>query len=238
VSITPTADASGGLFSAIVQAVRPAAPAGVLIRPMQAADASAVLTIYQAGLDTGQASFETTAPAWEVFDAARLPLHHHVAADVATGQAVGIWTIQSGVFPGNAASLRLHERAGFRVVGTRERIGCHYGRWRDVVFIERRSAPPGSAGFQFFEQRADPGGDVVADRADLLDAQPGRVGQLPHQVALAGEHRAGIPAAHRDHDVRGFGLPGRQRLRYLPRDVHPDFGHRRRHGRVHLAGRL
>ena len=46
VSITPTADASGGLFSAIVQAVRPAAPAGVLIRPMQVADASAVLTIY------------------------------------------------------------------------------------------------------------------------------------------------------------------------------------------------
>jgi L-amino acid N-acyltransferase YncA/SAM-dependent methyltransferase len=190
-SVTPTADASGGLLSAIIQAVRPAAPPGVLIRPMRAADASAVLTIYRAGLDTGQASFETTAPAWEEFDAAKLPLHRHVAADAATGQvlgwvaasavssrcvyagviehsvyvaparhgggigaallaaltgsaeAAGIWTIQSGVFPENTASLRLHERAGFRVVGTRERIGCHHGRWRDTVLIERRSDAAG-----------------------------------------------------------------------------------------------
>ncbi|MEU8256600.1 N-acetyltransferase family protein [Micromonospora inaquosa] len=54
-------------------------------------------------------------------------------------EAAGIWTIQSGVFPGNAASLTLHERAGFRVIGVRERIGRHHGRWRDVVLIERRS---------------------------------------------------------------------------------------------------
>jgi L-amino acid N-acyltransferase YncA/2-polyprenyl-3-methyl-5-hydroxy-6-metoxy-1,4-benzoquinol methylase len=191
VSITPSADAGGGLSSAIIQAVRPAAPPGVLIRPMRAADADQVLAVYQAGLDTGQASFETTAPAWEAFDAGKLPLHRHVAADAVTGQllgwvaasavssrcvyagviehsvyvdparhrsgigaallaaltgsaeAAGVWTIQTGVFPENTASLRLHERAGFRVVGTRERIGCHYGRWRDVVFIERRSATAG-----------------------------------------------------------------------------------------------
>ncbi|MEU5877086.1 N-acetyltransferase family protein [Spirillospora sp. NPDC047279] len=54
-------------------------------------------------------------------------------------EAAEIWTIQSGIFPENADSLRLHERAGFRVVGTRERIGRHHGRWRDVVLIERRS---------------------------------------------------------------------------------------------------
>jgi L-amino acid N-acyltransferase YncA/precorrin-6B methylase 2 len=191
VTITPTANAGGGLRSAIIQAARPAAPAGVLIRPMRAADADQVLAIYQAGLDTGQASFETTAPAWEAFDAAKLPMHRHVAADAASGQvlgwlaasavssrpayagviehsvyvdparkgsgigaallaaltgsadAAGVWTIQSAVFPENTVSLRLHERAGFRVVGTRMRIGRHHGQWRDTVLIERRSSTAG-----------------------------------------------------------------------------------------------
>jgi phosphinothricin acetyltransferase len=63
---------------------------------------------------------------------------------IGSSEAAGIWTIQSGVFPENAASLRLHERAGFRVVGVRERVGCHYGRWRDTVLIERRSRIAGA----------------------------------------------------------------------------------------------
>jgi len=165
----------------------------VLVRPMEAGDAGPVLAIYQAGLDTGQASFEVTAPAWEEFDAAKLPAHRHVAVDAGTGEvlgwaaaiavsdrcvyagviehsvyvhpaskrrgigavllaaliesteAAGIWTIQSGVFPENTASLRLHRQAGFRVVGTRERIGRHHGQWRDVVLIERRSPVAGAA---------------------------------------------------------------------------------------------
>ena len=173
-------------------AARPAAPGGVLIRPMRPADAVPVLAIYQAGLDTVQASFETTAPGWEGFDATRLPLHRHVATDTATGQvlgwvaasavsarcvyagvieqsvyvdpayrgrgigaallhalagsadAAGIWTIQSGIFPENTVSLRLHEQAGFRVVGIRERIGRHHGRWRDVLLLERRSPVAGT----------------------------------------------------------------------------------------------
>ncbi|WP_055694202.1 GNAT family N-acetyltransferase [Streptomyces prasinopilosus] len=54
-------------------------------------------------------------------------------------EAAGIWTIQSGVFPENTASLALHQKAGFRVIGTRERIGRHHGVWRDVLLIERRS---------------------------------------------------------------------------------------------------
>ena len=58
---------------------------------------------------------------------------------VASTQAAGIWTIQSGIFPENTASLALHERCGFRRVGIRERLGEHEGRWRDVVMIERRS---------------------------------------------------------------------------------------------------
>jgi L-amino acid N-acyltransferase YncA len=165
----------------------------MLVRPMEAGDAGPVLAIYQAGLDTGQASFEVTAPAWEEFDAAKLPAHRPVAVDAGTGEvlgwaaaiavsdrcvyagviehsvyvhparkrrgigaallaaliesteAAGIWTIQSGVFPENTASLRLHRQAGFRVVGTRERIGRHHGQWRDVVLIERRSLAVGAA---------------------------------------------------------------------------------------------
>ena len=67
---------------------------------------------------------------------------------VESTEAAGIWTIQSGVFPENRASLRLHERAGFRVVGVRERVakmtyGPLVGRWRDVIFLERRSARVG-----------------------------------------------------------------------------------------------
>ncbi|MFI7547493.1 GNAT family N-acetyltransferase [Actinoplanes sp. NPDC049599] len=63
-------------------------------------------------------------------------------AVIAATEAAGIWTIQSGIFPENAASLALHRAAGFRTVGIRERIGRHVAqgnRWRDVVFIERRS---------------------------------------------------------------------------------------------------
>lgn len=147
--------------------------------------AAAVLAIYQVGIDEGNATFETRAPAWDQFTAARLPGHRyvslaagHVAGWVAASavsdrcvyagvvehsvyvhpdarglgvgrqlldalitstEGAGIWTIQSGIFSENAASMALHQAAGFRVVGTRERIGCHHGRWRDVVFIERRS---------------------------------------------------------------------------------------------------
>ncbi|MEU4337052.1 N-acetyltransferase family protein [Micromonospora lupini] len=155
-------------------------------RPMTATDADRVLTIYQAGLDGGDASFEITAPTWEAFDATRLTAHRFVAVDgggtilgwaavtptssrpvyagvvehsvyvdpaaqgrgvgrllldalITSTEAAGIWTIQSGVFPENAGSLALHRRAGFRVIGVRERIGRHHDRWRDVVLLERRS---------------------------------------------------------------------------------------------------
>lgn len=59
---------------------------------------------------------------------------------IASTEAVGVWTIQSGIFPENAASVALHRTAGFREVGRRERIGRHHGAWRDVILIERRSA--------------------------------------------------------------------------------------------------
>jgi phosphinothricin acetyltransferase len=147
--------------------------------------AAAVLAIYQAGIDEGDATFETSAPPWPDFAAAKLPGHSYVATEsgsvlgwvaasavsrrpayagvvehsvyvagdargrgvgrrllaalITSTEAAGIWTIQSGIFPENTASIALHRAAGFRVVGTRERIGQQHGRWRDVVLIERRS---------------------------------------------------------------------------------------------------
>lgn len=144
-----------------------------------------VLAIYQAGLDSGDASFETSVPDWPTWNAAHLESHRFVALDdtgvvgwvatsatsdrcayagvveesiyvlpagrgrgvgtrlmnalIASTEAAGVWTLQAGVFPENTASLALHARAGFRVVGTRERVGQHFGRWRDVVMLERRS---------------------------------------------------------------------------------------------------
>jgi L-amino acid N-acyltransferase YncA len=163
-------------------------PPPSIIAPLNPAHAAEVLAIYQAGIDEGNATFETEPPTWEEFDAAKLPELRFVALDPAGShrvlgwvaasrvsdrcayagvvehsvyvhpsargrgigrallaalvfatEAAGIWTIQSGVFPENTASLALHQHAGFRVVGTRERVGRHHGVWRDVVVIERRS---------------------------------------------------------------------------------------------------
>ncbi|MET8544309.1 N-acetyltransferase family protein [Kitasatospora sp. NPDC004799] len=153
---------------------------------MTASHAEQVLAIFQAGIDGGNATFETSAPTWEHFDRTKLADHRFVALDgatrvlgwvaasavsdrcaytgvvehsvyvhpdaqgrgvarlllealIASTEAAGIWTIQSGVFPENAASLAVHAKAGFRVIGTRERIARHHGTWRDVLLVERRS---------------------------------------------------------------------------------------------------
>ena len=154
---------------------------------MVATDAASVLAIYQAGIDTGNATFETAAPTWEVWDGGHLPEHRYVAVDPASGdvlgwvatssvsgrcvysgvlelsvyvhpaaqgrgvggallaalvtstETAGVWTLQTGVFPENTASVALHERFGFRLLGRRERIGRHHGAWRDVLLFERRS---------------------------------------------------------------------------------------------------
>ncbi|MFG2234497.1 GNAT family N-acetyltransferase [Streptomyces sp. NPDC048723] len=158
----------------------------ITIAPLDAAHADEVLAIYRAGIDEGNATFETTAPTWQVFEAGRLPEQRFAAvgndgrvlgwvaasavsdrcayagvvehsgyahpaargrgvasalltALIGSTEAAGIWTIQSGIFPENHASLALHQRAGFRIIGTRERIGRHHGVWRDVVLLERRS---------------------------------------------------------------------------------------------------
>lgn len=157
---------------------------------MTAADWPEVRAIYEAGIATRNATFETTAPAWEAWDGAHLPDHRLVAvteagevagwaslsptsdrcvyagvaensvyihpdhrgrgvgrallqALVAGAEAAGFWTIQTGIFPENTASVRLHEQCGFRVVGRRERIGRMDGVWRDTLFLERRSPTVG-----------------------------------------------------------------------------------------------
>ena len=68
-----------------------------------------------------------------------------LAALVESAEAAGVWTLQSGIFPENIASLQLHARQGFRIVGRRERLalmtyGPLAGLWRDVYLVERRSA--------------------------------------------------------------------------------------------------
>jgi L-amino acid N-acyltransferase YncA len=65
---------------------------------------------------------------------------------IVSTESAGIWTIQTGIFPENAASLAIHQAVGFRLVGVRERLGQLHGRWRDVAFLERRSPVVASYG--------------------------------------------------------------------------------------------
>jgi len=157
---------------------------------MTPADWPAVRDIYEAGIATGEATFQTEAPPWNTWDAAHLetcrlvardehdavigwaalgrvsqrPVYSGVAevsvyvAESARGQHVGLqlltaliaaserdgrWMLQASIFPENEASVRLHQRCGFRIVGRRERIACQYGRWRDTLLMERRSSTTG-----------------------------------------------------------------------------------------------
>ncbi len=159
----------------------------VRIDTMTAADWPAVCAIYEAGIDTGVATFESEAPTWEAWDTAHRQDCRLVARDTEgrvvgwtaistvssrcvyegvveesvyiaaearargvgvlllealfdAAEAAGIWTIQAGIQIENEASLRLHEKVGFRRIGVRERIGRDVtGVWRDVVLLERRS---------------------------------------------------------------------------------------------------
>lgn len=68
-----------------------------------------------------------------------------LSAFIAAADEAGVWTIQSSIFPENIPSLVLHDRAGFRIVGRRERIarmsyGPYVGRWRDTILLERRAS--------------------------------------------------------------------------------------------------
>jgi phosphinothricin acetyltransferase len=149
-----------------------------------------VKKIYEDGIATGNATFETEAPSWEDWDqkhvkACRLVAESekgvvgwaalwpasdrcvyggvaevsvYVATEaqgaglgsslleklVSESEAAGFWTLQAGIFPENKSSIRIHEKCGFRVVGTRERLGKMGDTWRDVVMLERRSERVGT----------------------------------------------------------------------------------------------
>ncbi|WP_066035232.1 GNAT family N-acetyltransferase [Flavobacterium anhuiense] len=156
------------------------------IRKLLAEDWDQVKLIYQKGIDTGNATFQTSAPSWEDWDQSHLascriamqedskvigwaaltpvssrcvyagvaevsvyvdPAHSGKGIGlnllnelVRQSEAEGIWTLQAGIFPENAASLSIHEKAGFKILGTREKIGKQNGIWRDTILLERRSA--------------------------------------------------------------------------------------------------
>lgn len=162
------------------------------IVPFTAAHWPAAKAIYEAGVATGNATFQTTAPSWDEWDQGHLAHSRLVALNptgqmrgwaalspvsgrcvyggvgevsvyiapeargqgvgrqllaalVAESEAQGMWTLQAGIFPENTASIRLHEAAGFRLVGHREKIGQLRGIWRDTVLLERRSRVVGAA---------------------------------------------------------------------------------------------
>ncbi|MGC1515742.1 MAG: N-acetyltransferase family protein, partial [Maribacter sp.] len=58
---------------------------------------------------------------------------------ISESEKEGIWTLQSGIFPTNGASIKLHETIGFRRIGKRERVGKLHGQWMDNILFERRS---------------------------------------------------------------------------------------------------
>ncbi len=162
----------------------------IQITPMQNEDWPQVQGIYREGIETGNATFETQVPEWEVWDGKTRPQPRLVArldgqvvgwaalssvsaravyagvcevsvyvAAAARGQGVGkkllqalvqaseelgIWTLQASIFPENQASIAIHEQCGFRVLGRREKIAQHRGRWRDTTLMERRSQVVGN----------------------------------------------------------------------------------------------
>lgn len=167
----------------------------ISIRPFQQTDFKSVCRIYQEGIDTGHATFQTQAKNWQEWQSSTLEQTRIVAVlnDVIVGWAAlsptssrlvyagvteisiyvsashrtvntsenlpehkgigtklmsalislsekqNIWTIQAGIFPENKASITLHKKFGFKVVGVREKIGKMNGVWRDSILMERRS---------------------------------------------------------------------------------------------------
>jgi L-amino acid N-acyltransferase YncA len=173
-------------LSAVTEIGEPAAPSAPALRALAPADWPAAGRIYWDGIRSGLASFETSVPSWEAWDAEHLAEPRLVAtlwdevvgwaalspvssrrcyrgvaedsvyvADTARAQGIGrvlldalvrraeragIWTVQASVFPENRASVALHLRCGFRIVGVRERVAKRDGLWRDTLLLERRSS--------------------------------------------------------------------------------------------------
>ncbi len=159
------------------------------IRPMKPTDWEAVSQIYEEGIRTGVATFETGAPSYESWDKAHVGSCRLVAEEnqtilgwaaispvssrcvyggvgevsvyvnaksrgkgvgkalmeqlISESENAGFWTLQSGIFPENEGSIKLHEKVGFRYIGRRERVGKLDGSWRDNLLFEKRSTTVG-----------------------------------------------------------------------------------------------
>ena len=160
------------------------------IIPMTADHWPQVKAIYESGIATGNATFQTAAPEWEEWDKAHVKTCRLVAIEnsqvigwaaltavsgrcvyagvgevsvyihpeargknvgtqllqalITESEANGFWTLQAGIFPENIASIKVHEKCGFRLVGRREKIGQMNGLWRDTLLLERRSLITGN----------------------------------------------------------------------------------------------
>jgi phosphinothricin acetyltransferase len=157
----------------------------VRVRTLDESDWPTAAAIYEQGIATGDATFETEPPTWERWHAAHPSLRLvaedagrvigfaalspysdrrcyrgvaeesvYVSASVrGTGvgralleelivraEADGYWTLLAGIFPENEASVALHTSCGFRVVGVHEGLGERDGVFRDILWLERRSA--------------------------------------------------------------------------------------------------
>ncbi|MEP2278063.1 N-acetyltransferase family protein [Maribacter sp.] len=158
----------------------------ITIRTMLSTDWESVAKIYQEGIATGIATFETNVPTYETWNSAHMSTCRFVAENkddilgwvalspvsnrcvyggvaeisvyissnsrgkglgklllehvIATSEQEGIWTLQSGVFPTNYGSIKVHQATGFRMIGKRERIGKLHGKWVDNLLFERRSS--------------------------------------------------------------------------------------------------
>ena len=161
-----------------------------IIENMRDDDWEAVKKIYEEGIATGNATVDTSAPTWELWnDSHRLDCRLVAKEDervvgwaalspvslreaysgvaevsvyvseesrgngagklllkslVSSSESAGIWTLQAMIFVENTASIAIHTSCDFRSVGTRERIGCLYGQWRNTLLMERRSDIVGS----------------------------------------------------------------------------------------------
>jgi phosphinothricin acetyltransferase len=157
-----------------------------MIREMLETDSQSILEIYRMGLETRNATFETTIPSWQEWDSKHLSHSRFVSEEngkvtgwaaltpfstrdvyrgvaevsiyvarelrgkkigsdlmkqiITSSELNGIWTLVSSVFPENEATLRLHNKFGFRIIGRRQSIAQLDGKWRDTILLERRSS--------------------------------------------------------------------------------------------------
>lgn len=156
------------------------------IREMEINDWERVRDIYQQGMDSNTATFETNCPNYEKFDSSHVKSCRFVIAEndtvvgwvalspvssrcvyagvadlsiyidekykgkgagtqllahmIEKSEPQGFWMLQSVILQNNLASIRLHEKCGFRLVGFREKIGKdRFGQWHNTVLMEKRS---------------------------------------------------------------------------------------------------